>query len=233
MKPRTVGAPAFSALTMVKWVMAVGLLATVSAITASGEPVDGGSADKKRCYRCELTAVQAHVLDCRVCDRPFCEGCAYLMRGDEFCCKVCAFAFIYPDEGRVYLGGKLQGAAPKPSPTPAPGIPSAPPRKTRLEIRRAKMDGLDLKRTRFPDGYPDPYPEPYWPKLPMPGHPIPLEALYQREGERSGQKSRTSPPLTGTASSERLVYQTNHESRVYIYRLRRQSNPRLGMQSLE
>ena len=128
MKRETGGTPAFGVLAMVKWLMTVGLLATVPVLPVSGEPVDlqpegaalgtltgksedGGSAEKKKCYRCNLTDVQAQVFDCRVCDRQFCAGCAYLMRGDEFCCKVCAFAYIYPDEGCVYLGGKLQGVS--------------------------------------------------------------------------------------------------------------------------
>jgi len=62
------------------------------------------------------------------------------------------------------------------------------------------------------------------------GHPIPLDALYQRAVEQQDQGGRVSERPPGAEASERLVYQSNHESRVYIYRLRRQSDRRLAME---
>ena len=236
-----------NALTTAKCLVALGVLVAVSGLLASGESAkvsagqvgtgtsagrsgDQGAAAATGCYRCGSTDRWAEVLNCRVCRRPFCVGCAYLMRGDDFCCKQCAYAYIYPDEGHVYVAGELKKVSSTPGAHQLHEVPSAMPRRTRREIRRAKIDGLDFKKTRLPADYPDPYPAPYWPKLPLAGHPIPLDALYQRAAEQQGQGGSVSERKSGAEASERLVYQSNHESRVYIYRLRRYSDPRLAME---
>ncbi|MBI3974321.1 MAG: hypothetical protein HY332_23830 [Chloroflexi bacterium] len=112
-----------------------------------------------------------------------------------------------------------------------------PPRKTRPDFRHGKVKGLKFGDFKAPDGYPNPYPEPYTPELPIPDHPIPLETLYQREGDTS---TRDTPPLpwwerglggegASSRASQRLVYQTNHESRAYVFRLERRSVATLSM----
>jgi len=236
------GRQARAAVMRAKRLVAAVILAAASTLFVSGESASvsakqagvgtptGRSTANKRCDLCDATDLQVEVLDCRVCRRPFCVGCAYLMRGDDFCCKECAYAYVYPDEGHVYVGGELKKVSATLPTLFSHQVPSTPPRRTRPEIRRAKIDGLDFKKTRLPDDYPDPYPLPYWPKLPLPGHPIPLEGLYHRAAPQPARQDRESASSTGADASERLVYQTNHESKVYIYRLRRQSDPRLSME---
>ena len=64
-----------------------------------------------RCYHCGADSPQARVQACRICQRPFCLGCAYLMRGDPYCSKACGYAHKFPDEGQVYVGGRGASAA--------------------------------------------------------------------------------------------------------------------------
>ena len=229
MKQETWSIRARGIVAMAQFLVAAGCVVTTPALLESGGTENRDAAATRSCYRCDSTDRKAEVLECRVCDRVFCVGCAYLMRGDEFCCKACAYAYVYPDEGHVYVGGEQKKVSAIPILPPSRQAPNAPPRRTRPEIRSAKINGLDPKQTKLPDDYPDPYPQPYWPKLPLPDHPIPLEALYQREAQRTDRQGRASASPPGADAYERLVYQTNHESKVYVYRLRRQSDPRLGM----
>ena len=59
-----------------------------------------------KCYRCGTTDEESKILRCSICGREFCPGCAYLMRGDEFCSKACAYKRKFPDEGKIYMGGQ-------------------------------------------------------------------------------------------------------------------------------
>ena len=101
------------------------------------------------------------------------------------------------------------------------------PRRTMAGVGHAKIRDFNIADVKLPEGYPLPYPQPFILKMPVPGHPLPLEALYAREAD-SPSKERQAPPA-GAAGSQRLVYQTNHESHVRLFRLRRRSEPTRNM----
>ena len=55
-----------------------------------------------KCYRCGIDESEVRIITCRICGKPFCDGCAYLMRGDPYCSKACGYKHKFPDEGQLY-----------------------------------------------------------------------------------------------------------------------------------